>query len=85
MNKFPRDILNEIKWRYDSLNEVEIFYINRGSPDNMTSKLGKDIISMDGFSIEFFGIPQNTYIPYHRIRKIIYRGDIVFKRRINIV
>ena len=78
--KFPRDVLNEIKWRYNKLSEVKIFYLNRGSPNNEAMKEGKDIIWMDKFCICFYGVPYNSYIPYHRIRRIELNGKVVFIR-----
>ncbi len=79
--KFPREVLNEVKWRYNKLNEVRIFYINRGSLNDESFKEGKDILSMDGFSIEFFGVPISTHIPYHRIKRIELDDKIVWCKK----
>lgn len=83
MNKYPKEVLNEIKWRYNKLSETRIYYLSRGSPNNESVKEGKDILWMDGFCICFYGVPYNSYIPYHRILKIMLEKQILFERRKN--
>lgn len=71
---FPREVLNELKWRYDSLEDAEITYIHRGAPgDTMTIK-GSAIVSLGR---SFFDTGDAT-IPYHRIVRIIWKGTLVF-------
>lgn len=80
-SKFPREILLEIKYRGEySLDNVTIYYVNRGSPDNLASKKGADISELGHYYIEFYDLPQSAYIPYHRIRKITYNEEVIFRR-----
>ena len=80
MKRFPREVLNEIKWKDNRLFDVVIYYVNRGSPNNTATKSGRDIIKMDSFYVVFAGVPQETYIPYHRFKKIELDGKIIFER-----
>jgi uncharacterized protein len=70
-----RHLLNKIKWT-QNLENVTIWYRNRGSPNNMKSISGNQIIKID---ISFLETPSAS-IPYHRILKIIYDEHIIFDR-----
>jgi uncharacterized protein (UPF0248 family) len=73
----PRDILNEYKWKENlNLNDVEIWYVHRGAPNNTKIISGKDVLKIG----RSFMHTTSAMIPYHRISKIIYNGKIVFKR-----
>lgn len=80
MNKYPKECLNEIKWRYNGLEKTEIYYINRGSPNDIGMLEGKNIKNIGGFSLVLYNIPIDKHIPYHRIVKIIYDGRVLFSR-----
>ncbi|MDH7508269.1 MAG: RNA repair domain-containing protein [Methanomassiliicoccales archaeon] len=72
---FPREILNELKWRKDrNLAEAEIHYLHRGAPNNIKIISGSEIKELGRY---FFSVGDSE-VPYHRIRKIIYRGEILF-------
>lgn len=72
---FPREILNELKWRKDkNLAEAEIHFLHRGAPNDIKIISGSEIRELGR---SFFTVGDNE-IPYHRIRKIIYRGEILF-------
>lgn len=73
----PRDILNELKWRkkYD-LHKAEIWYIHRGAPNNTKIISGQDIVNIE----KSFMQTKTAMIPFHRIFKIVYNGEILFKR-----
>jgi uncharacterized protein len=72
-----RDILNELKWRKNkNLEDVKIWYIHRGAPNNTRILSGKDIISIDKTFIEI----KETMIPHHRIFKICLHDTILFQR-----
>ena len=71
-----RDLLNRIKWTKD-LSLVEIWYLHRGAPHNEKVLTG-DMISSIGKS---FLYTSDAAIPYHRIQKIVYDGDVIFDRR----
>ena len=75
----PRDILNEYKWKNGyKIEDLEIWYIHRGAPNDTKIISGKDIIEID----KSFMKTISTMIPYHRIFKIIYKEQIVFKREL---
>lgn len=82
-SKFPRELLNEIKWVCDGLSKCTIYYINRGSPDDIAIVEGSRIVKIDKAFIVLEGIPYETYIPYHRIVKIEYEDQTVFERTDN--
>jgi len=73
----PRDVLNELKWRekYD-LKDAEIWYIHRGVPNDTMIISGKEILKLERSFME----TTNAMIPYHRIFKIIYKEEVIFKR-----
>lgn len=73
----PREILNKLKWKKDYIfNQVEIWYVHRGAPNDTKIIYGKDIIKLDRSFME----TTSAVIPYHRIFKIIYEKKIIFKR-----
>jgi len=72
-----RNILNELKWRKKfDLDKAEIWYVHRGAPNNTKIIYGNEILSIERSFIE----TTTSMIPYHRIFKIIYKGEIIFKR-----
>jgi uncharacterized protein (UPF0248 family) len=77
MNKI-RDILNEIKWRNKyKLDELKLYYVHRGAPQNFKIISGTDIISIDKTFIE----TGDAMIPHHRIFKITYKEKTLFNRK----
>jgi len=75
----PRDILNEYKWKNGyKIEDLEIWYIHRGAPNDTKIISGKDILEVD----KSFMKTTSAMIPYHRIFKIIYKEQIVFKREL---
>ena len=76
-SKRPREILNEIKWRGYPVDECTIYYLHRGAPNDTRIVSGSEIVSL-GHS--FFTIEHDTSIPYHRIRRIEYGNDVVYRR-----
>ena len=70
-----RNILNEIKWTKD-LEKAEIWYLHRGAPNNTKILSGRDIVKIGK---SFIDTP-TTSIPYHRVLKIVYEDEIIFKR-----
>jgi len=77
-SKFPRELLNEIKWKGYDISKCKIYYINRGSPDDTAVVEGSQIIKIDKGFLILEGIPYERYIPYHRIIKIEYDDEIIF-------
>jgi len=73
----PRDILNELKWRYKkSIDEAEIYYVHRGAPGDYRVMDGSEIEELNRSFIK----TREAQIPYHRVFKIKYEGNIVFER-----
>lgn len=73
----PRDILNELKWRKKfDIKLAEIWYIHRGAPNNIKIITGPDIVNLE----KSFMQTKTSMIPYHRILKIIYNNETIFKR-----
>ena len=75
----PRDILNELKWRQDfNLEDTEIWYVHRGAKNDTKIIYCKYIVNLEKSFIQ----TKTAMIPYHRILKIVYAGEVIFKRRI---
>lgn len=79
-SKFPRALLNEIKWTGRDLSECKIYYINRGSPNDTAVVEGSQIKEIDKGFLILEGIPYETYIPYHRIIRMEYEDQIIFEK-----
>jgi len=77
MNKI-RNILNDIKWqkKYD-LSKVKLWFIHRGAPNDIKIISGDSILSIEKTFLE----TNDAMIPHHRIFKITYEYEIIFKRR----
>lgn len=71
---YPREVLNEVKWRYGALAEVRITYIHRGAPGDVLTIRGADITELGR---SFFHTLDSS-IPYHRIVHIEWRGRTLF-------
>ncbi|UCE75008.1 MAG: DUF504 domain-containing protein [Methanomassiliicoccales archaeon] len=74
----PREILNELKWREDrDISKAEIWYLHRGAPNDTKIISGNEIVNLE----HSFMVLEEASIPYHRIFKIIYEGEIIFERK----
>ena len=76
-SKRPREILNEIKWRGYPMHECTVYYLHRGAPGDTRIIMGSAITRL-GHS--FFEIEDGVSIPYHRIRMIEYKGEVVYRK-----
>lgn len=75
----PREILLEMWWREDrDFKKVDIHYVHRGVPGDMKVINGKDVRKLNKYYFEAF---TTLCIPYHRIRKIVYDGEVIFDRK----
>jgi uncharacterized protein len=75
----PRDVLNRLKWKEgESLSDAMIYYVSRGCPDDSASTSGSEIRSIESFGFE---TESGSYIPYHRVYRIDYRGRTIFDRQ----
>ena len=79
-SRYPRDVLNEIKWRGYDLSKVKIYYINRGSPNDIAMVGGSKILAIERGFIKLHSLPYETMIPFHRIKLITYDGEKIFER-----
>jgi len=74
----PRDILNEFKWKKNLILEnIEIWYVHRGAPDDTKIISGKNIVNLEKSFMQM----DSAMIPYHRIFRIIYENKVVFERQ----
>ena len=74
---YPREVLNEIKWRHNALDEALVTYVHRGAPGDVLTISGKDIVELGR---SFFSTSEAT-IPYHRIVRIVFRQKLMFPDR----
>jgi uncharacterized protein (UPF0248 family) len=75
----PKDILNRLKWKEgESLSDATILYVSRGSPDDTASVSGSEIKNIESFGFE---LESGSYIPYHRVYRIEYRGETIFDKQ----
>ncbi len=79
-SKLPRDILNEIKWRFD-LSKCKVYYIHRGAPGNTKVVEGSIIKTVVRAFLVLEGEVHEVYIPYHRIFRIDYEDKPVYVRK----
>ncbi len=79
--KYPRLLLNEIKWRFD-LARCRVYYVHRGAPGNMKIVEGKEIRDIERGFLTLKGDAQDVHIPYHRIFRIDFDDHILFEREI---
>ncbi|KQC05275.1 MAG: hypothetical protein APR53_02405 [Methanoculleus sp. SDB] len=66
-----------------SFAEVEVRYVDRGAPGDESGVSGGDIAHLDRDYIEIstpLAPGGTTAIPYHRIRRIFYKGQVVWDR-----
>ncbi|MBM4240997.1 MAG: DUF504 domain-containing protein [Euryarchaeota archaeon] len=73
-----KNILDMVIWHPEmEIGRCEITYLHRGSPGNLKS--------VDGYMIDrlergFLILNDGTQIPFHRIVKIEYDEDIIWKK-----
>jgi len=88
-----RTILNELKWRSDrDFSRVVVEYIHRGAPGDLASTTGAGILELAPWMMVVgrsaghasgraaFPEPGKAAIPYHRIVRVLYDGQVVFDR-----
>jgi uncharacterized protein (UPF0248 family) len=74
---YPREILTRLRWKKgEDLGDARISYVHRGAPGDLMTIRGSDILDLGK---EFFETGE-AMIPYHRISKIEYRGEVVFEK-----
>ena len=60
--------------------DVGICYINRGAPGDLSCIGGDRILRLVRYYIEIASEKGTTPIPYHRVIRICYRGEVVWER-----
>ncbi len=83
-SKRPRDILNEIKWRFD-LRRCRVHYIHRGAPGDTMTVDGSAIKSIERSFLVIKGTVQDVYIPYHRVVRIDYDGAPAYLKKSDVL
>jgi uncharacterized protein (UPF0248 family) len=79
---YPKDILNELKWRKDrDLSKAEIWYVHRGAPNDTKVIAGNDIWDLEHSYMVLSEGSLLTRIPFHRIFRIVYEGKVFFERK----
>jgi uncharacterized protein (UPF0248 family) len=74
---YPREVLTRLRWKKgEDLGEARISYVHRGAPGDLMTIGGSDILDLGK---EFFETGE-AMIPYHRISKIEYRGEVLFEK-----
>jgi uncharacterized protein len=62
---------------------VSIDYINRGAKNDISTVFGKEIRSLLSGWMEIESAAGTTCIPYHRILRILYEGQIIWERSLD--
>jgi uncharacterized protein (UPF0248 family) len=65
--------------RYE-FDRVSVEYVNRGAPGDRSTVQGGRILNLDAQYMEVDAGTHIACIPYHRILRILYDGDIVWER-----
>ena len=72
---YPREILNMLRWTEgEDIREARICYLHRGAPRDERCIEGREIVELE----RSFFVTEEAKIPYHRIRRIEYRGRVLF-------
>jgi hypothetical protein len=59
---------------------VEVEFVDRGAPGDRSTVSGRDIRVLDAYYFEIVSEQGVKCIPYHRIRRLTYNGNIVWER-----
>ncbi|HSD59118.1 MAG TPA: DUF504 domain-containing protein [Methanotrichaceae archaeon] len=65
--------------QYD-FSKVSVEYVNRGAPNDRSTATGDRILSLEQGGMEIESERGATFIPYHRIRRIIYDGKTMWEK-----
>jgi len=74
---YPREVLNRLRWAPgESIADAVVWYVHRGAPGDVLKVRGSAITALGR---GFFDTEDAT-IPYHRILRIDYRGETIFRK-----
>lgn len=76
----PRATLNELKWRWDALDEATIVFQDRMAPDGQARASGADVVELGRSFVTLERDFGEVQLPYHRIQRIERDGEEVFDR-----
>lgn len=72
---FPREVLNQLKWGPSGgLERAEVTYLHRGAPGDEMTVLGSEVVVLE----RSFFCTSESKIPYHRIRRIVLDGKVLY-------
>lgn len=63
-----------------SLEDAEVWYIDRGAPGDTSRAAGRDIVAVEAFSFQVATETGAKDIPYHRILRVLHRGETFWER-----
>ncbi|WP_019177542.1 DUF504 domain-containing protein [Methanomassiliicoccus luminyensis] len=73
---YPREVLNRLRWTEGlGLEDAVITYLHRGAPGDLMAVKGSNIMELE----RSFFVTVDSKVPYHRIRKIEYRGKVLYE------
>lgn len=76
----PRDVLNELKWRYGALDEATIAYRHRGAPGDERVVKGDQVLELGRSFFKIQGPAGGTMLPYHRVLRIHWGDRPIWQR-----
>ena len=72
-----------LKFWHDSryvFSEVSVEFVDRGAPGDRSTVSGVDIRVLESYYFKITSGESTKYIPYHRIRKIMYGASTIWER-----
>ncbi|MCU0629371.1 MAG: DUF504 domain-containing protein [Methanoregulaceae archaeon] len=72
-----------LKIRFDpryEFHKVQVWFVDRGAPGDRSLVAGDEIATLESYYLEIRSKSGMKCIPYHRIRKILYAGDVIWER-----
>jgi uncharacterized protein (UPF0248 family) len=70
-------LLHDARYQFS---ETTICYRDRGAPDDCTCIAGVQVASLQPYYLEVACPGGMKAIPYHRIRRISYRGQVLWRK-----
>jgi uncharacterized protein len=61
-----------------NFHEIMVCYVDRGAPGDASCVTGEQIVHLNAYYFEIASPYGATAIPYHRISRIMYRGESVW-------
>lgn len=65
--------------RYE-FSDVQVWYVDRGAHGDRSCSVGDEIRALEPYYFEVKSGSNSKFIPYHRIRKILYGNKILWER-----